>query len=202
VNYSIEQIAEVMKCSEDVEYFADNYIKFSNPNGVVLAKLNDFQRSVISNYRDNKVFFMPAGRQEGKSTVAAIILLHQALFTEQRVSLVFARTKSQSSSIIEIVTEMYERLPEFFSMCSKMTARSKSKVEFGNGCSIISAGSDINYGRGRAISTIYIDESEWFDKLEDVLTSLYPCMAAIPYSKLFALSSTFTGDSFRRLRVT
>lgn len=198
MNYSADQIAELIKCREDVEYFADNYIKFSKPNGVVLAKLNDFQRNVIRNYRDNKVFFMPAGRQEGKSTVAAIILLHQALFTEYRVSMVFARTKSQSSDIIEIVTEMYERLPEFLTG-SKMITRNKSKVEFDNGCAIISAGSDINYGRGRALSTIYIDESEWFDKLDDVLTSLYPCMAALPYSKLFALSSTFTGDSFRKL---
>ena len=198
MNYSIEQIAEVMKCSEDVEYFADNYIKFSNPNGVVLAKLNDFQRSVIRHYRDNKVFFMPAGRQEGKSTVASIILLHQALFSEYRVSMVFARTKSQSSNIIDIVIEMYERLPEFLTE-PKMITRDKSKVEFSNGCSIISAGSDVNCGRGRTLSTIYIDESEWFDKLDDVLTTLYPCMAAMPYSKLFALSSTFTGDSFRKL---
>ena len=198
MNYNSEQIAEVMKCSEDVEYFADNYIKFSNPNGVVLAKLNDFQRSVIRHYRDNKVFFMPAGRQEGKSTVASIILLHQALFSEYRVSMVFARTKSQSSNIIDIVIEMYERLPEFLTE-PKMITRDKSKVEFSNGCSIISAGSDVNCGRGRTLSTIYIDESEWFDKLDDVLTTLYPCMAAMPYSKLFALSSTFTGDSFRKL---
>lgn len=198
MNYSIEQIAEVMKCSEDVEYFADNYIKFSNPNGVVLAKLNDFQRSVIRNYRDNKVFFMPAGRQDGKSTIASIILLHQALFSEYRVSMVFARTKSQSSNIIDIITEMYERLPEFLTE-PKMITRNKSKVEFDNGCSIISAGSNVNCGKGRALSTIYIDESEWFDKLDDVLTALYPCMATMPYSKLFALSSTFTGDSFRKL---
>jgi phage terminase large subunit-like protein len=198
VKYSDEQIAELIKCRDDVEYFADNYIKFSNPNGVVQAKLNDFQRSVVRNYRDNKAFFMPAGRQEGKSTVASIILLHQALFSEYRVSMIFARTKSQSSAIIEIITEMYERLPEFLAG-PKMITRNKSEVEFDNGCAIISAGSDINCGRGRTLSTIYIDESEWFDKLDDVLTSLYPCMAAMPYSKLFALSSTFTGDSFRKL---
>lgn len=198
MNYNSEQIAELIKCRNDIEYFADNYIKFSRPNGVVQAKLNDFQRSVVRNYRDNKAFFMPAGCREGKSTVASIILLHQALFSEHRVSMVFARTKSQSSNIIDIITEMYERLPEFLAE-PKMITRNKSKVGFDNGCLIISAGSDVNYGRGRALSTIYIDESEWFDKLEDVLTSLYPCMAVLPCSKLFALSSTFTGDTFRRL---
>jgi phage terminase large subunit-like protein len=198
MNYNSEQIAELIKCRDDVEYFADNYIKVSKPNGVVQAKLNDFQRSVIRKYRDEKVFFVSAARQEGKSTVASIILLHQALFSEYRVSMVFARTKSQSSNIIDIITEMYERLPEFLAE-PKMITRNKSEVEFDNGCAIISAGSDINYGRGRTLSTIYIDESEWFDKLDDVLTSLYPCMAAMPYSKLFALSSMYTGDTYRKL---
>lgn len=198
MNYNSEQIAELIKCRDDVEYFADNYIKVSKPNGVVQAKLNDFQRSVIHKYRDEKVFFVPAARQEGKSTVASIILLHQALFSECRVSMVLARTKSQSSGIIDIIIEMYEHLPEFLAE-PKMITRNKSKIEFDNGCSIISAGSDVNYGRGRALSTIYIDESEWFDKLEDVLTLLYPCMAGLPYSKLFALSSTYTGDTFRKM---
>lgn len=198
MTYSDDQIAELIKCQDDIEYFADNYVKCSTPVGTIDVKLNDFQRSVICNYRDNKVFFMPAGRQEGKSTVASIILLHQALFTEYGVSMVFARTKSQSNEIIEAVAEMYERLPDFLAG-SKMVARDKSKVEFDNGCSVISAGSDVNYGRGRTLSTIYIDESEWFDKLEDVLIKLYPHMSTLPYSKLFALSSTFTGDSFRKL---
>lgn len=198
MNYSAQQIAEVAKCYNDIEYFADNYIKFTIANGVVQSKLNDFQRSTIHNYKDKKVFFMPAGRQEGKTTVAAIILLHQALFTESRVSLVFARTKAMSNYIIDIITEMYDRLPDFMASV-KMTTRNKSKIEFENHCSIISAGSDVNYGRGRAIATIYIDESEWFDNLNDIVTGLYPCMAMAPYAKMFALSSTFTGDSFRRL---
>jgi hypothetical protein len=112
--------------------------------------------------------------------------------------MVFARTKLQSSVIIDIITEMYEHLPEFL-VEPKIITRNKSEVKFDNGCTIISAGADVNYGKGRTLSTIYIDDSEWFNKLEDVLNILYPCMATFPYSKLFALSSTFTGDSFRKL---
>ena len=200
MHYTEFQIQELILCRDDIEYFADNYIKTTSGHGVVRIKLNDFQRHVIKNYNENKTFFMPAGRQEGKTTVASIILLHQALFTEYRVSIIFARTKAMSDHILSIITEMFDRLPDFLTS-TKMTTRNKGKIEFENLCSIISAGSNVDYGKGRALSNIYIDESEWFDKLDDVMVSLYPCMAAMPYAKLFSLSSTFTGDTFRKYKL-
>lgn len=201
MHYTEFHIQELIRCREDIEYFADNYIKTTSGYGVVRIKLNDFQRQVIKNYKENKLFFMPAGRMEGKTTVASIILLHQALFTEYRVSIIFARTQAMSSHMLSVITEMYDRLPDFLA-CTKMTTRNKGKIEFDNLCSIISAGSNIDYGKGRALSNIYIDESEWFDKLDDIMTSLYPCMAGVPYAKLFSLSSTFTGDTFRKYNIS
>lgn len=198
MKYTEEQIKEISRCSEDIEYFANTYVKMSTAYGVVSVKLNDFQRKVIEKYSKEKVFFIPAGRMEGKTTVAAIILLHQALFQDSRVSVIFARTKSNSNYIIELITEIYDRLPNFLSFI-KLTTRNKSKLEFDNMCSIISAGSDLNYGRGRAISTIYIDESDFVSNLKDIINTLYPCMSSLSYSKLFALTSTFTGDTFREL---
>lgn len=198
MEYTNEQIKEISRCSEDIEYFANTYVKMSTPYGVDSVKLNDFQRKVIEKYSKEKVFFIPSGRLEGKTTVAAIILLHQALFHDSRVSVVFARTKSNSNDIIELIAEIYDRLPEFLSFI-KLTTRDKSKLEFDNMCSIISAGPDPNYGRGRAISTIYIDESDFVSNLKDIINTLYPCMSSLSYSKLFALTSTFTGDTFREL---
>lgn len=202
MNYSYEQAQEVLRCADDIEYFADTYIKVSRPTGVEQIKLNDFQRSVIKNYIEKRIFFMPADRQEGKSTVAMIILLHQALFRDSRVSIIFAPTRSLSDYLLDMVYEMYDRLPEFLTSV-KITTRNKSKVEFDNLCSIISAGSSINQGRGRTLSNIYIDESEFFKSANDIIAYLYPCMASgTNKSTMFALSSTLTGESFRTLNVS
>jgi len=197
MRYSEEQIMEVIRCRDSIEYFADNHIKVSMPNGVIQIQLNDFQRQVIRNYQNDRAFFLPAERQAGKTTVAAIILLHQAIFHNDRVSLIMAPKKAISSFIIELMTEMYDRLPEYIAGV-RITTRNKSTIGFENGCTVISAGSDANYGRGRALSNIYIDESEWVD-CSEILHSLWPCTATIPYAKTFALSSTKTEELFRRL---
>jgi phage terminase large subunit-like protein len=198
MKYTNEQIREISKAMDDIEYFAENFVKINHPvHGLTAIKLNDFQRQVIRDFTSKKIFFTPGPRQKGKTTIAAIILVHQALFHQYRVSLVFARTKAMSNAIIEIITNMYDNLPEFMQV-SFMNRRNKTEIGFENLCSIISAGANTDYGRGRAVSNIYIDESEWFDKLDEVMTSLYPCMATIPYSKIFSLSSTFTGDTFRK----
>jgi phage terminase large subunit-like protein len=198
MKYTEEQIRQIAKAMDDIEYFAENFIKINHPvHGLTSIKLNDFQKQVIHDFTSKKIFFTPGPRQKGKTTIAAIILLHQALFHQYRVSLVFARTKVLSNTIIEIITNMYDNLPEFMQM-SSLTTRNKSKIVFENSCSIISAGANTDHGRGRAVSNIYVDESEWFDKLDEVMTSLYPCMATIPYSKIFSLSSTFTGDTSRK----
>lgn len=197
MNYTIEQAQEILRCMNDIEYFADTYIKTTSSSGVINIHLNDFQRRVIRNHNTKPMFFMPGARMEGKTTVAAIILLHQALFTDSRVSVVFARTKAMSDYVIGMIVDMYDRLPDFMT-CVKMTTRNRSKIEFENLCSIISAGSSINYARGRTVSTIYMDESEWMDNVDEIVAYLYPCMAISPHRKIFALSATLTGDTFRK----
>lgn len=197
MQYNDEQINEISRCHRDLEYFADKYIKVTTPTGVTDVKLNDFQRRVIHNFAENRIFFMPAARQEGKSTVAAIILLHQALFNEYQVSCVLAPKKVMSSHILELIKEMYDRLPEFLQI-SKMTTRNISTIEFENMCSVISVGSNVDMCRGRTVTTVYIDESEWFDRLDDVINGMLPTMSSIQRSRMFCLSSTFTQDKMRQ----
>lgn len=200
MEYNEHQIREWMRCKDSITYFAENYIRVTTINSVVSVKLNDFQQTVIDNFNNNRVLFMPGKRQEGKTTVAAIILLHQALFNEYHTSAIFAHTKYMSNHILKIITEMFDRLPEFFTSV-RMITRNKDRLVFDNGCEIISMGSSIDACRGKTLTTVYIDESEWFDKLQKLVTCLYPNIACSPYAKIFALSSTITEVTFRAIRV-
>jgi phage terminase large subunit-like protein len=193
MKYTNEQIREISKAMDDIEYFAENFVKINHPvHGLASINLNDFQRQVIRDFTSKKIFFTPGPRQKGKTTIAAIILLHQALFNEYRTSIIFARNKVATDSILKCVVDMYDTLPDFMKV-SSIIKRNKSKIEFENYCSIISAGNNVDYSRGMTISTVYIDESEWFDNLDAVMKGLYPVMASVNYSRLFALSSTYTG---------
>ena len=192
-----ENIEDFKRGMEDIEYFAETHIKiYHYEKGIIPIELNGFQKQAIKNYNEKNVFANVANRQEGKTTVAAIILLHQALFNEYRVSLVVAPKMVMSNSILETILEMYENLPDYMKI-AKITKRNKTKLEFDNMCSIISAGSNVNVGRGRTLSNVYIDESDFMPTLDEVFTSLYPCISSSNKSKMFSFTSSKTLEYFR-----
>jgi len=197
MNWTTELLEDYRRCMNDIEYFAETHIKICNPiKGIIPIELSDFQKQVIKDYNEKNIFASTAYRQEGKTTVAAIILLHQALFNEYRVSLVMAPKMEISNSILEIIFEMYENLPDHIKS-AKITTRNKTKLEFDNMCSIISGGSSINSSRGRTLSNIYIDENEFMLTLNEVFASIYPCISASNKGKIFALTSTKSLEYFR-----
>lgn len=191
-----EMIEYYKRCVADIEYFAEKYIKVRHTElGLVPLKLNDFQRQAIKDYNEKNVFSKFAYRMEGKTTIAAVILLHQAIFSEYRVSLIMGPKLHSSNEALDLIYEMHQNLPEHIQ--AKIVTRNKTKLDFGNMCSIISGGSNTNIGRGRTLSNIYIDESEFMPSLDEVFTSLYPCISVSNKGKLFAFTSTRTSEYFR-----
>ena len=186
--HSINDDMERLRRSiEDVAYFANAFVRVTGPTGVNKIELNDFQKHVIDRYNKERNFFIPSERQAGKTVVAAIILLHQALYREYTTSLIVTPKMVHGAHMIELITEMYDYLPEYIASV-KMSTRNKSKIEFENGASIIAVGPNVEQCRGRTITTIYIDESEWVPNLQDVYTYLLPTMASNNGAKIFELS--------------
>lgn len=198
MNFTREMIEELTKCMDDIEYFAENHIKINNhKEGLIPLVLNDFQREAIQDYKDKNVFAKIGRRIEGKTTIAAVILLHQALFSEYRVSGIMAPTMTLSNQILELIFEMYETLPDYFKHNLSITTKNKTTLEFANKCAIYSVGSNTMALRGRTISNLYIDESEFVSSLGDILRDMIPCLSVANRSRLFAFTSTRTSDFFR-----
>lgn len=187
MKYTDHEINEIIKCRDDISYFADNYIKIMNPTlGITQLKLNKFQHDAIQKYNTERIFFMPTGRQEGKTTIASVILLHQSIFGNSDTSIIFAWDKSSSNDILAIIKCMYELLPDYLKI-AKIVSNTKGKLDFDNLCSIISAGKDVNYSRGRSISNIYVDESEYIDNIQEIIKGVQPIYNK--QAKFFAFSS-------------
>jgi hypothetical protein len=198
MKYTMEQITQIAMARDDIEFFAENFIKIVSGNSIIDIQFTDFQRDVIHHFNTERNFFLPSDRQTGKTTVAAIILLHQAIFHECRVSLIFAYKQESSNRVLRLVAEMYDLLPEFMKIV-KITTRNKTKLEFENLCSIVSCGSSCGYAKGRAVSLMYFDESEFIAEIREIMHHLIPTMVAIPYAKIFSLSTTRTQDLLREL---
>jgi phage terminase large subunit-like protein len=196
--FAREMIEELTKSINDIEYFAKNYIKVPHVDrGLINLELNEFQRQTIKDYKEKNIFAKIGNRIEGKTTIAAAILLHQAIFNEYRVSAVMAPTMMLSNQILDLIFEMYENLPDYFKHNLRITTRNKTKLEFENMCAIYSVGSNSMALRGRTISNLYLDECEFISSLGDILRDMIPCISVVNNSRIFGLTSTRTSDFFR-----
>lgn len=201
MRYTKKQIEEIDRCRNDIVYFANNYVKVIRPDtGISPVTLNDFQVEVIEKYETENTFFLPSKRQSGKTTVAAIILLHQSLFQVSKMSVVFANRKNDSDFVLDLIAEMYRRLPSFLTV-SRLTSRTPRVLHFDNSCSVISAGSDPNCLRGLSSTTIYIDESDFVANLDAIVEMIHNCGFHVRSgSKLFATSTLSEKHNLSRYR--
>ena len=201
MNFTREMLEDITKCMDNIEYFAEKHIKINNhARGLEPLVLNEFQRQAIKDYKEKNVFAKLGNRVEGKTTIAAVILLHQAIFTEYRVSAIIAPTMVLSNHILDLIFDMYQNLPEYIKYNIDITARNKTKIEFSNMCAIHSVGSNGMALKGRTISNLYIDESEFVPSLYEILQSMVPCISSLNNSRLFAFTSTRTTDFFREYK--
>lgn len=194
------EIEEYMKCANDIEYFAETYVKAWHPvNGLQSIKLNDFQKEAIKEFKEKKLFAKIAERQKGKTFVASLLLLHNSLFNDNKTSIIVSTKLDMGNHILLRINEMYDNLPEFLKMTKKII-NNRRELEFENGSRIRSIGSNSNLMRGLTISNVYFDESEWIPEVDKMIVAFYPCLV-VSGGKMFAFTSSRTLEAFRERRV-
>ena len=195
-----DEINEYMKCANDIEYFAETYVKAWHPvNGLQSIKLNDFQKEAIKEFKEKKLFAKIAERQKGKTFVASLLLLHDSLFNDNKTSIIVSTKLDMGNHILLRINEMYDNLPEFLKI-TKKTINNRRELEFENGSRVRSIGSNSNLMRGLTISNVYFDESEWIPEVDKMIVAFYPCLA-VSGGKMFAFTSSKTLEAFRETRV-
>jgi len=67
IDFTQEQVAEIIKCSKDPIYFIENYVKIiSLDKGLIPCVLYDHQKRMIKNFIDNRFSISLCSRQIGK----------------------------------------------------------------------------------------------------------------------------------------
>lgn len=78
-SYTKEEIAEIVLCSEDIIYFAENYCQIMCGDlGYQPVHLREYQKRMLNAYKDNRFCITMTSRQMGKCTVGSRIKLMDA----------------------------------------------------------------------------------------------------------------------------
>lgn len=112
---------------------------------------------------------MNCSRQSGKSTVTALIALHEAIFRTGSLVLLFSPSLRQSSELFRVVSRLYGRIGETV----PANAETLLRLELANGSRILSLPASESTVRGYAGCTLAI-----FDEASRVEDDLY--LAVLP----------------------
>ncbi|WGA02347.1 putative large terminase [Campylobacter phage vB_Cj_QDYZ] len=152
-----EHIIEIQKCSTDIIYFVESYVKIrSLDEGLVYPDLRDYQKELIQQYYENRFNIVLAGRQSGKSVTTLLYILWKLCFCPDTIVGICANKFTMAAENLQRLMDMYADLPIWL----KPSVKVYNKESFVNeiGCKAYISATTPDAFRGLSINLIFIDE--------------------------------------------
>jgi hypothetical protein len=200
IEWTQEQVAEVIKCSQNVTYFIKNYVKIINLDlGLIKFDMYSFQENMSNTIVDNRFTVIKTCRQAGKTTTSAAVILWHVIFNDSYTVAILANKLSTAREILARVQRAYEYLPKWLQQ--GVVTWNKTNIELENGSQIIAASTASSAIRGYSINLLYLDEFAFVPRniQEDFFTSVYPTIISGTNTKVVITSTPNGFDLFYKI---
>lgn len=188
IPWSKEQVEEYIRCSEDPIYFAEKYIKIVNVDeGFISINLYDYQKEIISAFKDNRRVIVTTSRQAGKTTTAACLILHYILFNSDKLVALLANKGDAAREVLDRIKNSYESLPKWLQQ--GIVVWNRGSIELENGSKVIAAATSSSAVRGRSVSLLYIDETAFIENWDEFFASVFPTISSGKTTKILFTST-------------
>lgn len=190
LQYTPEQIGELVKCSEDPEYFIRNYVHIVNVDkGLTKFDLYPFQEKIIHTIHDNRFVICKIPRQSGKTTTFVSYLLWYVLFNRHKSVAILANKGRIAIEIMDKFQLAYEHIPKW--MQQGVIEWNKGNIELENGCKVLASTTSSSAVRGLTFNIILLDEFAHVEThvAEEFFMSVYPTIASGKSTKVFIVST-------------
>ena len=189
-NYTEEQVAEFIKCSNDPVYFIQKYVKIVNiDEGLIPFNLYPFQKDIVGTFHKNRFTICKLPRQSGKSTTILSYLIYYIIFNETVNVAILANKASTARDLLSRLQLAYEHLPVWLQM--GVMNWNKGSLELENGSKILAASTSASAVRGGSYNIIFLDEFAFVPSniAEQFFSSVYPTISAGQTSKVMIVST-------------
>ena len=200
IEFTEEQILEIVKCKDDPVYFARNYIKIvSLDHGLVPFEMYPFQEKLITNFHKNRFNICKMPRQTGKSTTVVSYLLHYAVFNDNVNIAILANKASTARDLLGRLQLAYENLPKW--MQQGIISWNRGSLELENGSKISSNSTSSSAVRGGSYNVIFLDEFAFIPNhiADDFFASVYPTISSGQSTKVIIVSTPHGMNHFYRM---
>ena len=188
--FTKEEIAEYVKCSEDPIYFIKNYVKIvSLDEGLVPFDLWDFQESTVKTIHDNRFTICKFPRQTGKSTTTTSYLLHYILFNSNMNVAILANKLATARELLSRLKLAYEHLPHWLQQ--GVVEWNKGSIELENGSKVLASATSASAVRGGSFNLIFLDEFAYVphEVADEFFSSVYPTISSGQNTKVIIVST-------------
>ena len=200
IDFTREQVQEVIKCSQDPEYFLENYIKvISLDDGIVPFIPYPFQRNLIDSFHNSRFSICKLPRQSGKSVTVTAYLIHQAIFRDNINVAILANKRETSFELMQKLQTSYENLPKWLQQ--GVLAWNKGSIELENGSRISASSTSSSAVRGFSYNIVMLDEFAFVptNVAEDFFSSVYPTISSGKSTKVIIVSTPNGMNHFYKL---
>ena len=188
--YTNEEIEELTKSANDVIYFANHFgYCLHGSQGYKPITLRDYQEEMLKSYTNYRFTCCMSSRQVGKTVVAALFLLHNAIFNVDRNIGIAANKLVTAVEIMDKIKEIMDYLPFF--MKPGIKVYNQTMIVFENGCRIIAQATTKRSFIGFTIHTLYCDEFAHVEPhvLDEFYENIMPTVSSMDDSKIIITST-------------
>lgn len=188
IEWTPELLEEYIKCADDPVYFVETYVKIVHPDhGFIPFKPFDFQKEIIQSFHDYRRTAVVTSRQAGKTTVAAGILLHYAIFNSHKRVAILANKMASAVEVMSRIQMAFEGLPKWLQQ--GVLTWNKGSMELENRSSIFAAATSSSAIRGKTVNALYIDECAFVENWEEFSASVLPTISSGKTTKILYTST-------------
>lgn len=190
INLSDIHIQEIKKCSEDVDYFKNNYVQFRTKSGIGFPDHREYQEKFIHSLNDeNDQYLVVFPRQAGKSATTAVWLCWLFLFKEQINIGICANRGSTATDFLANVKNIYTCLPIWLQQGIKVW--NVKRIEGENGTRILTDATSGDSFRGSTMNVVVVDETAYVagTKWESFVDSVLPSQSSLAWKKTIFIST-------------
>ena len=199
-DFTEEQIKEFIKCKEDPEHFARQYIKIvSVDEGLIPFDVRDYQSEMIDKFHNKRFVICKMARQSGKSTTILAYLLHYIIFNENVSVAILANKKTTAIELLGRLQLAYEHMPKWLQQ--GVLIWNKGNIELENGSKILASSTSGSAIRGGSFNIIFLDEFAFVPSniSEEFFSSVYPTISSGKTTKVFIVSTPNGMNMFYKL---
>jgi len=190
LNFTEEQVKEYILCSQDPNYFIENYVKIVNVDrGLIPFDMYAFQRKMIKTFHENRFTIAKMPRQVGKTSTTVAFMLWSILFHDNYSIAILANKGSLAREILSRIQLAYEYLPLWLQQ--GIITWNKGNIELENGSKIISASTSSSAVRGSSYNLIFLDEFAFVptNMAQSFFMSTYPTISSGQTTKVIIVST-------------